>query len=176
MPFPATVPRFRKLFPGLVLLFSLLLGGCLESPVYQKQFSVPGNAWAYQWKPTFEFDIRDTGAVYNLYFLVRHTEAYPNSNIWLYIHTKTPGDSTFQKDRIEIPLAEPSGRWLGRGMGNIWEQRMPITRNDAPMVLRKPGRYVIRLEQAMRSNPLPEVLQVGLRVEKAGTRNFTNKP
>lgn len=164
----------KKLF--LVLPFVLLLGGCLESPVYQKQYSVPGNAWDYGWKPVFEFDITDTTSAYNLYFLVRHTEAYPNSNIWMKIHTKEPGDTVFREDRIEVPLAQSDGRWLGKGIGSVWEQRMPLTRNDAPMLLRKKGRYTIRLEQNMRTNPLPEVLQVGLRIEKAGTRTFENKP
>jgi gliding motility-associated lipoprotein GldH len=127
---------------------------------------VPKNAWDYQFKPSFKFDITDTTATYNLYFLVRHTEAYQFSNIWLQVYSKQPGDSTFIKSRIEVPLAEPSGKWLGRGMGEIWEQRMPITRNDNPMVFKKTGTYEIRFEQNMRINPLPEVLQIGLRVEK----------
>lgn len=166
--------RKKAFLPFFVLLAVLpLLSGCLESPVYQKQYSVPGNAWAYGWKPAFEFDITDTAAAYNMYFLIRHTEAYPNSNIWVKIHSKEPGDSTFREDRIEIPLAENDGRWLGKGMGSIWEQRMPITRY--PKVFRKAGRYILRLEQNMRTNPLPEVLQVGLRVEKAGTLTFEQK-
>jgi len=55
-------------------------------------------------------------------------------------------------------------------MGEIWEQRMPITRDDAPMIFTKAGTYTIRFEQNMRINPLPEILQVGLRVEKQGYR------
>lgn len=173
---PLKKERKKALLPFFVLLAVLpLLSGCLESPVYQKQYSVPGNAWTYGWKPVFEFDITDTTAAYNMYFLIRHTEAYPNSNIWVKIHSKEPGDSTFREDRIEIPLAESDGRWLGKGMGSIWEQRMPITRNDIPKVFRKAGRYTLRLEQNMRTNPLPEVLQVGLRVEKAGTLTFEQK-
>src|SRR5690606_9471133 len=108
----------------------------------------------------------DTTVLYNMYFLIRHTEAYPYSNIWVWIYTKAPGDSTFRKTRIEIPLAEPSGRWLGRGMGEIWEQRMPITHEGDSTILHKKGTWEIKLEQNMRINPLPEILQVGLRVEK----------
>jgi len=151
---------------AFVILVSSLLTSCVSSPYYQKEYSVPKNAWDYQFKPSFKFDITDTTATYNLYFLVRHTEAYQFSNIWLQVYSKQPGDSTFIKSRIEVPLAEPSGKWLGRGMGEIWEQRMPITRNDNPMVFKKTGTYEIRFEQNMRINPLPEVLQIGLRVEK----------
>lgn len=155
----------------LVSIFSLLLtAGCMKSPYYQKDVSIPKYEWAYSFQPVFKVDIEDTAALYNLYFIVRHTEAYPFSNIWMYIYTKEPGDTSYKKSRIEIPLAESSGKWLGRGMGEVYEQRMPITRNDAPMIFKKPGSYEIKFEQNMRVDPLPELLQVGLRVEKIGYR------
>lgn len=158
----------RFILSGIVSVF--LLTGCMESPYFQKDVSIPGYQWTYNYQPTFKVDITDTSALYNLYFIVRHTETYPFSNIWVWIYTKEPEDTSFQKSRIEIPLAEKSGKWLGRGMGEIWEQRMPITRNDAPMVFTKPGTYEIKFEQNMRVDPLPEILQVGLRIEKMGHR------
>ncbi len=106
--------------------------------------------------------------------MIRHTEAYPYSNIWLWVYTKKPGDSTFKKTRVEIPLADAAGKWLGRGMGEIWEQRMPITDEGDKSILRKKGVWEIKLEQNMRVNPLPEVLQVGVRIEK--NTNTTFKP
>lgn len=158
----------RFILSGILSVF--LLTGCMESPYFQKDVSIPGYQWTYNYQPTFKVDITDTSALYNLYFIIRHTETYPFSNIWMWIYTKEPGDTSFQKSRIEIPLAEKSGKWLGRGMGEIWEQRMPITRNDAPMVFTKPGTYEIKFEQNMRVDPLPEILQVGLRIEKMGHR------
>lgn len=147
-------------------IFSILFVGCLSSPYYQSEESLPGNAWTYQNKPSFKFEITDTSTYYNLFFIVRHTEAYPFENIWIWVYAKEPGDTTFQKTRIEIPLAEKSGKWLGRGMGEIWEQRMPIALDK---VFRK-GQYEVRFEQNMRVNPLPEMLHVGLRIEKGGAR------
>lgn len=155
-----------------IFIFSVLtvvfLSGCMPSPHYQKNVTIPQNEWSYNYQPAFEVEIKDTAALYNLYFIIRHTDAYPFSNIWMWIHTLNPGDSVFQKTRIEIPLAETSGKWLGRGMGEIWEQRMPITRDDAPMIFQKPGTYRFKFEQNMRVNPLPEILQIGLRIEKKG--------
>lgn len=153
-----------------ILVFSvicmLVLCGCIPSPYYQKDYTVPQAGWQYQYKPSFKFEITDTASFYKLFFIIRHTEAYPYSNIWLWIHTKQPGDTAFEKTRIEIPLAEPSGKWLGRGMGSIWEQRMPISHEGDSIILRKKGTWEIRLEQNMRINPLPEILHVGLRIEK----------
>lgn len=156
----------------ILLLGCLVMAGCAPSPVYQQVEPIPQNEWSYDFKPTFKFDITDTTSLYNIFFIIRHTEAYRYSNIWMWIYTKRPGDSTFQKSRINIPLAEASGKWMGRGMGEIWEQRLPISLAD-PMMLRKKGTYEIRFEQNMRINPLPDVLHVGLRIEKTRPRNFT---
>ncbi|HRO42364.1 MAG TPA: gliding motility lipoprotein GldH [Flavipsychrobacter sp.] len=152
----------------ITLATVLVFTGCMKSPYFQKDVAIPNYQWKYDYQPVFKIDIQDTAALYNLYFMIRHTEAYPYSNIWMWIYTKEPNDTTFKRSRIEIPLAEKSGKWLGRGMGEIWEQRMPITRNDAPMIFDKKGTYEIKFEQNMRVNPLPEILQVGLRVEKLG--------
>jgi gliding motility-associated lipoprotein GldH len=152
---------------SIIISFCILvLSGCVSSPYYQKEYPLPQNAWSIKNKPTFKFEVKDTIALYNLYFTIRHTEAYPFSNIWLLIYTKKPGAKVFEQTRIEIPLADPSGKWLGRGMGEVWEQRMPITHEGDTAILRKKGVWEIRFEQNMRVNPLPEILQVGLRIEK----------
>lgn len=153
-----------------VILFFFIcafaLQGCISSPYYQKEYSLPQNAWFNKNKPSFRFEVTDTTSLYNLFFTVRHTEAYPYSNIWLLVYTKKPGSKVFEQTRIEIPLADPSGKWLGRGMGEIWEQRMPITHEGDTAILNKKGVWEIRYEQNMRIDPLPEILQVGLRIEK----------
>jgi len=146
----------------LALICVVAMAGCMPSPYYQKDYSVPQNEWTYNFKPVFKFDISDTTVSYNLMFIVRHTNAYPFSNIWLNVYHKQPGDSSFTRTRVEVPLAEPSGKWLGRGMGEISEQRMLLDQ----LHLNRPGKYEMRLEQDMRINELPEILQVGLRLEK----------
>ncbi len=155
--------NYKILLPFVLIL---LLGSCISSPYYQKEYAIPNNKWDYDNMPSFKFEVTDTTSLYNLQFLVRHTDAYPYSNIWVMIYTKQPGDTSFKKTRIEIPLAEPGGKWLGRGMGEIWEHRMPISHEGDTVMLRKAGMWEIKLGQTMRINPLPEVMQVGLRVEE----------
>ena len=152
-----------------LLLAVVLFTGCMPSPYFQKEEAVPQNAWSYNFKPTFTFDITDTTAIYKTTFLIRHTEAYPYQNIWLWVYIKTPGDTIVKKERVNITLAEASGKWLGRGMGEIWEQRMRMDLGDSVRFDKK-GTYKISLEQNMRVNPLPDILHVGLRVEKTGQR------
>lgn len=154
-------------FSLLTFNFLCILSGCLPAPYYHKEEAIPQNAWNYNFKPSFTFDITDTNAAYQPYFLIRHTQAYPYCNLWVWVYVKTPGDTLVKKERINITLAEPTGKWLGRGMGEIYEQRMPFSFGDSVSLNRK-GAYTISFEQNMRINPLPDVLNVGLRLEKTG--------
>lgn len=158
--------------PGIlvIILLCCLLGGCLPSPYYQKDYTIPKTAWTYDYKPGFKLEVTDTTALYDMYFIIRHTDAYPNANLWLIVHTKKPGDSIFTPSRIEVTLASPEGQWLGTGTGDIWEHRVAITHPGDTAILHRKGTWEVQLQQDMRVNPLPEVLQVGLRVEKTAKR------
>jgi gliding motility-associated lipoprotein GldH len=170
----------------LLLPFLIGLQSCIQSPFYQKSYDLPGNKWRIDNRLTFTVDIVDTAIYYNMSLLLRHTNNYPYSNIWMKMAIKGPGDSVFRPVRIEVPLATPQGQWLGTGMGAIYEQRrmMVVDHNALPVTLdmisvsessyndifSKRGVYEIRLEHNMREDALPDILQVGLRVEKSSKR------
>jgi gliding motility-associated lipoprotein GldH len=154
--------------------FVCALTGCLPSPYFQKVETIPGYNWDYNFKPVFKFDITDTMAAYQAYFIIRHTQAYPFNNIWMLINIKAPGDTLVKKERVNIVLAEANGKWMGRGMGEIWEQRMYMKLGDS-ILFNKIGTYEVSFEQNMRINPLPEILNVGLRVERTGERIIKKK-
>ena len=163
------IPFFKAGFAAALLMGGSMLSGCVTAPVYQRQEGIPNTRWASAYKPSFLFNISDTLSTYNLFFLIRHTEAYPFSNLWLRFSIQGPGDSTAIAQQIEIPLAQDNGAWYGRGMNEIWEQRMPIaTQHGTYILFPKKGAYTITFEHLMRTDPLPEVLNVGLRVEKRG--------
>lgn len=149
-----------------ILHFALCISACRPSPQYQDTYTIPGGAWQAAYRPEFSFAITDTAVAYQLFLLVRHTDAYPYANVWINMDSKAPGDTAWGKVRIEVPLAAPSGQWLGRGAGELWEQRMPLTSLSRPAFFAKKGTYTVRLTQDMRRNPLPEILTVGLRLEQ----------
>jgi gliding motility-associated lipoprotein GldH len=66
--------------------------------------------------------------------------------------------------RYEVKLANPDGQWLGQGSGNLYSYQVPIlTDYKFP----EKGTYSFEIEQNMRDNPLREVTDVGMRVERA---------
>lgn len=73
----------------------LLLAAACKPPkmdTYEKNLEIPGHEWTYDYKPSFEVKIQpeDTAYLYNIYVNIRHTDAYPYSNIWLLVGTQTP--------------------------------------------------------------------------------------
>ncbi len=160
-----------RLFIAACTIISIAgMQSCTTSPYYQKQDAIPGAKWDYSFQPVYKINIPDSGYKYATYLLVRHDEAYKFSNIWIRMKVKAPGDTAFSEGvRIDRTIADASGKWQSNAMavGGIWEHKMPINAKEISL-FSKPGMYEIKLEQVMRVNPLPSVINVGLRVERLG--------
>lgn len=146
---------------------SVLLIACQWTlGTYEKNIPIPRYAWDYDFKPRFTVHISDTTATYNIYVNLRHTDAYRYSNVWMIITTQFPGN-TSRSQRVELPLADMEGKWLGTGMDDIFSHRILIQENA---VFNQAGDYQFSFQQNMRVNPLRHVMSVGLRIEKSGKR------
>jgi gliding motility-associated lipoprotein GldH len=107
--------------------------------------------------------VKDTVSRYQVYFLIRHGDAYEFNNVWIKLNSKLPGDSVERKDRFDIPLANQN-KWLGSGMDDIFDHRVLLYRE--PVKFSKTGQYTISIGHDMRVEPLDHVYNVGLRIEK----------
>ena len=67
--------------------------------------------------------------------------------------------------KFELQLGSDAKGWEGTGMDDIWELRKLIT--NGPVKFNKAGNYKFSVAHIMRENPLPNILSVGRRVEKA---------
>lgn len=148
---------------GLIAVLSCCISSCTQLEVFEKNKTIPHNNWSTTLQPSFDFVIKDIKVRYNLYIVLRHTDAYRYNNIWLNVGTQSPGDSTrFQK--FDLQLGSDATGWEGTGMDDIWEVRKLIT--NGPVTFNKAGNYHFSVAHIMRENPLPNVLSIGLRVEK----------
>lgn len=140
----------------------LAFSSCTTIDLYEKTVSIPGHAWKNSFKPTFDFTIKDSSALYQFYLVLRHTEKYNYNNIYINLYVQGPGQDTAQKIQQSLELANNEKGWLGTGMDDIYEQRRPLGNKQAL----KAGNYKFMVEQIMRENPLLHVLDVGIRIEK----------
>ena len=151
----------------LILFLASLIISCAKIDLFEKQAQIPSQEWHYSNIPTFTFQIADTVSLYNLYIVLRHTDAYNYNNIWLRLGSKGPGD-TMHFQNINLVLANDAKGWEGTGADDIFEVRKNIT--PGPVPLKKPGIYTFSIAQIMRENPLKHILNVGFRVEKVNSK------
>jgi gliding motility-associated lipoprotein GldH len=155
----------KKQFLGCILLL-FLLQACTRIDLYERVADMPAQTWPGSFKPIFTFDIKDTTAPYQLFLILRHNNKYNYNNIWLNVYRKTPGGQV-SKVPYELQLATNERGWLAEGMDDLYEHRIPLTppANDS-FYFNKPGPYTFTIEQIMREDPLQNVLNVGLRLER----------
>lgn len=147
----------------LILLLMAVLTACDTKRLYEENTDIPKYIWNMDFKPLFKVNITDTALLYNLYVNVRHTKFYPNSNLWIFITTQFPDGKKLEK-RVELILADKDGRWHGDCLGDICDIRLPLQKNA---FFEQPGIYTFQFAQIMRTDNLPFVMSMGLRVEKA---------
>jgi gliding motility-associated lipoprotein GldH len=149
------------------LLTACILGlaSCaFPSGVFEKNVIIPRQQWESSFRPRIDFTIaeKDTADLYNIYVVLRHTDAYDYNNIWIKGTLLSPGDTVPRAERYDLTLATNTG-WTGSGMDDIYEHRVQVQQQTK---FKKPGTYSMILEQVMREDPLKHVLNVGIRIEK----------
>ncbi len=151
-----------KFFIQISCLVFFFLCSCSKLNFFERTQRFPNQEWAAAVIPVASFEITDTASLYNIYVVLRHTDAYRYNNIWVNVTTQTPND-TPRTQLLNIALADNTRGWLGSGMDDIFDRRARIT--QAPVSLKK-GQYTFKLQQAMREDPLAYILSAGIRVEK----------
>jgi gliding motility-associated lipoprotein GldH len=139
-----------------------VLNACTQIELFEKNTPIPNLKWQNNFNATGTFNIIDTTSLYNVFVVIRHTDAYQYNNIWLNVAVQVSGDSV-NMQKINLSLGSDAKGWEGIGMNDIWEVRKLI----AQRVPLKKGNYNFSVNQIMRDNPLQYIMSVGLRLEKA---------
>jgi gliding motility-associated lipoprotein GldH len=157
---------FFKFMKPVILLVTVcsLFTACNKIDVFEKNTSIPNFQWQYNFQPGFDFEIKDTASQYNIFIVLRHTDAYRYNNIWLNVGIKAPNDTAATTKKVDLHLGNDTKGWEGTGMDDIWEVRKSATK--APIQFKKTGVYHFTVAQVMRENPLANVMSVGVRVER----------
>ena len=146
------------------LLFALaaLLASCDRSVVYEVHQALPSAGWPAAEALSFEASVSDTTSLHNMYINVRNTTDYGFSNLYLFLNIEFP-DGTLLRDTLECTLAEKDGKWTGKGLGKIRSNRF-LFRTDVWFPVA--GAYFFSIEQALRTDQLEGISDIGLRIER----------
>jgi gliding motility-associated lipoprotein GldH len=128
--------------------------------MFEKSHDFSDHSWGSGESPAFDIVAEDTSKAYNFIVVLRTTQDYEYSNVWVFMHTKNP-NGEHRKDTLNFPLADPSGKWLGKKTGTVVEHELLIGWNKKfPLI----GKYQIRFEQAVPDPELAHVLDLTLRI------------
>ncbi len=150
---------FLILFCG-IFLFS----GCDKARVYEEYNNIPENLWSIKNIQKFKFSIDDPNQKYNILYNVRNSAAYPYYNLFLkYTLTDAKG-IIISSNLQDLKLMDPkTGEPQGKGMGDIFDnQILSLSSVKFP----QKGEYTFAIQQYMRQDPLPDIMSIGIRVEK----------
>lgn len=141
----------------------LLLNSCDRNKVFEQYIEVENSIWHKENVAKFNVDIKDTLSMHNLYINVRNKGNYPYSNLYLFVTIQGP-DGSQQVDTVNCILSDKRGKWLGKGIGDLWDLKMPYI---GGFKFAQSGNYTFLYEQAMRvENGLEGITDVGLRIER----------
>lgn len=146
---------------GIALLLVLLNTSCDRQRIYDDYMSIPKSGWSKDSIASFNVPINKPELGYNVYINIRNTIDYDNSNLWLFLDATSPGGKV-ERDTVECLLADPKGKWYGRGWGGVHHLRLPYKFN---VNFKEKGNYTFRIQQGMRAQTLKGIQDIGLRVE-----------
>ena len=151
-----------------VLLFSFLIlavvfHSCKGGDIYFQEYTeIENQSWDMKNVKSFDFEIRDTNALYDFFFNLRNTNDYPYANIFVFWKLESPDGKT-KTDTAQFILARPNGQWLGNSAsGTVIDNSMYFFKTKLPTR----GVYTFNFTQGMRDNELLEVKDVGLKIIK----------
>ena len=136
-----------------ILLFFLAVGfvSCQNENKKEVYHSFNNNTWNTDSIVSFGLDNIDTTSSHDLYLMVRHTTNFKFQNLFLFTNFEN------QQDTLELFLSEKSGRWLGKGFGEIKELKIRIKEN---VNFKKNQDQRFSVEQAMRHEDLEKIINL----------------
>jgi gliding motility-associated lipoprotein GldH len=145
-----------------LIVLSLLLSSCNSNVVFTDSIEIKENIWQLMDIPVFNVTINDTVNSNNLFFTIRTGSDYPFRNIFFFV-TATSPDGKNLTDTLQYYLADEKGKWYGKGFGDIHELSLPYKSN---VFFPARGKYLFKIQHGMRTEGLPGVYDIGLRIEK----------
>ena len=134
----------------VIYLFMFLLA-CQNNKTQHHYHSFENEKWNTDSIVIFNFDNTDTMSSFDAHLKIRHSVDYQFQNLFLF------SEINEQKDTLEIFLSEKSGKWLGKGFGDIKELDILISKD---IRFNKTNKNSFSFEMAMRHNSLEKITEL----------------
>ena len=147
---------------SIAISLSLVIFSCDNKYFFEAYHNFSGSGWHKDSVIVFNIPVNDTSGNYDMYINIRNSVKYNYSNIWLFIDIIQPGGEAV-KDTFEVILAEPSGKWIGKGFAGLKTRKAVYRRQFFFPVS---GDYKINVQHGMRQDLLKGINDIGLTIGK----------
>lgn len=144
-------------------LFLVLFSSCGLNYMYNENVTIADRIWVKDQAAHFDVLIEDSLTPRDFYITLRNDTEYRFSNLFIFLTTHFPNGNV-TRDTIEFVMADNAGKWLGKGWGNLKENKILLKQGLSFPVT---GHYQFYVQQAMRADTLEGIHSVGLIIEKA---------
>lgn len=159
----------RIFLPVLLIVILFSITGCDDTRIYETNKDFKGNDWFIDSVAFFSFEIKDATSDYNILTNVRNAISYPFANLYIKYTLLDSNNKTIDGKLLRLPLFDKkTGKPYGDGLGDIFDHQFTLLKGHK---FQEPGVYKVRIKQYMRQDPLPFIMSVGVRVEKAEGEN-----
>lgn len=145
----------------IFVIFIVFVSACNQNTYFDSSLDIPDNTWEAKKAAVFDFIIKDSSQVFNLFIEISNTNDYRYSNLWLLVKTSVKeGDIAY--DTLEYFLADERGKWLGTKNGNMFLNNF-VYKNGVRFP--RQGKYSVEIIQLMRDEKLKGIDKVGFKIE-----------
>jgi gliding motility-associated lipoprotein GldH len=152
--------NYQKLLIIIPLL--ALVIGCKEQIVFEQNQKTDEMGWPANEILNFEFEVKDTTQLFDIFLNVRNTTEYEYSNLYVFFQTDFPDGRTF-RDTVEMILADHQGKWTGKGFGKLKSNSFHFRKD---VWFPDEGVYEFTIQHAMREELLKGISDMGIKIEK----------
>lgn len=149
----------------LPLLSVLVFFSCRQPEIFEEYRNIPEEEWQIRDTVKFSADLPQKDE-YDFRIGIRHTTDYEMANLWCFVMV-CDSSGWLVRDSLNIKIAEPDGRWIGKG-NSIKTLEYPIARLNRTLPA---GKYSFAIVQGMRTRSLKGIKNVGLIVREKETNN-----
>lgn len=152
----------KHFWNGSIIAFIMLFTfACGPFDEYTQNIAVNNASWPIDKSLRFEYLSQDTLAEKDFFINLRHTGLYKYNNIYFFITILAPNGENI-KDTVEFTLANPEGKWAGKGIGDLYDVRLAYKHNIRFGQL---GKYTFIIQHGMRDLKLEEITDVGISIK-----------
>lgn len=148
---------------GILVVALLLFSSCGKKTLYDTYIDLPEGGWRSDVSFDFEFEFEDNQNTSFDYLIgLRNNNDYLYANIFFFAKIED-AEGIVQYDTLQYLLAEPNGKWLGTGVGEIKHNLFVFKKQQSL----KPGSFTFSLSHGMRDDLLLGLEDLGLLIEES---------